>query len=171
MTNLVGGRQGLGDRGMRIKIVWVGKTRNPQLGALILDYLTRVRHLIPCEIAEARDQARGRSLKGDELVAAQATHLMKLLEGSSRIVVLDERGKQFSSTEFARWFEVEQNRGVRETTFVIGGPDGVGSSIVERAHLKLSLGTMTWTHEICRVLLLEQIYRALCILKNIPYHK
>jgi len=156
---------------MRLRIIWVGKTRNPQIGALAMDYLERARRLIPCEIVEARDSSRGRDLRGDDLRAAEAAQLLKLLEGSNRIVVLDERGRQFSSPEFARWFEAEQNHGTRGVSFVIGGPEGVSSSVTERAHLVLSLGRMTWTHEFCRVLLLEQIYRALGILKNIPYHK
>jgi 23S rRNA (pseudouridine1915-N3)-methyltransferase len=156
---------------MRIKIVWVGKTRNPQIAALTGDYLERVRHIIPCEIREARDPARGRDLKGDDLRAAEAEQLVKLTEGISRIVVLDERGKQFSSPEFAQWLEGEQNRGTRDVAFVIGGPEGLGAAISASAALSLSLGRMTWTHEFCRALLLEQIYRAFSILKNIPYHK
>jgi len=156
---------------MRLRICWIGKTRNAQIDALTGDYLARVRHLVPCEIAEARDPARGGDLKGDERRAAEAKQLLKLAEGSNRIVVLDERGRQFSSPELARWFEAEQNRGTREITFVIGGAEGISSAVAERAHFSLSLGRMTWTHEICRMLLLEQIYRAFGILKHIPYHK
>ncbi len=156
---------------MRINVVWIGKTRNPEISALTADYLARVRHLVPCRIAEARDPARGRNMTGEELRTAEAAQLLKLSEGAGRIVVLDERGRQFSSPEFARWFECEQNQGTREIAFVIGGPEGISSKVTERAHLTLSLGRMTWTHEICRVLLLEQIYRAFGILRNIPYHK
>ncbi len=156
---------------MRLKICWVGKTRNSQIGALAEEYLARVRHLLPCEIVEARDVSRGRDLQGDERRAAEARQLLKLLEGSNRIVVLDEKGRQFSSPELARWFEIEQDRGTREITFVIGGAEGISPEISKRAHLILSLGRMTWTHEVCRMLLLEQIYRAFGILKHIPYHK
>ena len=156
---------------MRLKICWIGKTRNAQIAALLEEYLGRVRHLVPCEIAEARDLARGSDLQGDERRAAEAKQLLKLAEGSNRIVVLDERGRQFSSPEFARWFEAEQDHGTREVAFVIGGPEGIAPAVAERAHLSLSLGRMTWTHEICRMLLLEQIYRAFGILKHLPYHK
>ncbi len=156
---------------MRLRICWVGKTRNSQLGALVGDYLARVRHLIPCEIAEARDPARGGGMRSEERRTAEAKQLLKLTEGSNRIVVLDERGRQFSSPEFAHWLESEQNRGTREIAFVIGGAEGVSPAVTERAHFNLSLGRMTWTHEISRVLLLEQIYRAFGIMKNIPYHK
>jgi 23S rRNA (pseudouridine1915-N3)-methyltransferase len=86
-------------------------------------------------------------------------------------VVLEETGTQFSSVEFARWFEAEQIHSTREIAFVIGGQDGLSTQVSARAHLRLSLGKMTWTHEMCRALLLEQIYRAFCILRHIPYHK
>jgi len=156
---------------MRLKIIWIGKTRNARLQSLTEDYLARTRRMVSCEIAEARDPARSKKTRGEELRRAEAKHLLKLAEGSNRMVVLDEKGKQFSSPEFARWFESEQNQGTREIAFVIGGPEGVSTTVAERACLILSLGRMTWTHEICRVLLLEQIYRAFGILRNIPYHK
>ena len=73
--------------------------------------------------------------------------------------------------EFARWIEAGQVQGTREVTFIIGGPAGLDPAFSQQAHLRLSLGKMTWTHEMVRVLLLEQIYRALTILRNIPYHK
>jgi 23S rRNA (pseudouridine1915-N3)-methyltransferase len=156
---------------MRIKIVWVGKTKHPQIQALAADYLARLKHLVSCEILEARDPGRGRNLRGDSLRAAESAQLLKLTEGLRRIVVLDERGRQFSSPEFATWLQGEQNRGSRDVAFVIGGPEGISATVSERAALSLSLGRMTWTHEMCRALLLEQIYRAFSILKNIPYHK
>jgi 23S rRNA (pseudouridine1915-N3)-methyltransferase len=90
---------------------------------------------------------------------------------AGRLVALDERGVQFTSQGFARWLESEQNTGARSLTFVIGGPEGLSSVISSRANLILSIGKMTWTHEMCRVLLLEQVYRALCIMRNIPYHR
>ena len=93
---------------------------------------------------------------------------------TQRIVLLHAyagSGKTSTAVEFARWFESGQNRGTKGVEFVIGGPGGLSSSILGRAHLRLSLGKMTWTHEMSRVLLIEQIYRAQCIVKKIPYHK
>ena len=156
---------------MQIKILWVGKTKNLPIRELLADYLERLRHLVPIEIVEVRDLSKGRGLQGARLKDAEGGELRRFLPPQSRVVALDERGRQFSSTEFAKWFSSEQDMGTREICFVIGGPDGVSETIFKIAHLKLSLGKMTWTHEICRVLLVEQVYRAFTILRNIPYHK
>lgn len=156
---------------MQIRFLWIGKTKNPSIKELVSDYLERIRHLAPCEIVEARDIAKRGSLPAAGLIEAEGSELLKHIPPGGRLIALDESGKQFASTDFARWLESEQNHGSRAMTFVIGGPEGLSETIVQRSNLVLSLGKMTWTHEMCRVLLLEQIYRALCIIRNIPYHK
>jgi 23S rRNA (pseudouridine1915-N3)-methyltransferase len=156
---------------MHIKFLWIGKTKNSSVQSLVSDYFDRVRHLVPCEIIEARDLAKRRALRPVELIKAEGEELGKLIPDSGRLVALDEKGTEFTSQGFSRWLSSEQNTGARSITFVIGGPEGLSDMISKRAHLILSLGKMTWTHEMCRVLLLEQVYRALCIMRNIPYHK
>jgi 23S rRNA (pseudouridine1915-N3)-methyltransferase len=156
---------------MRIKICWVGKTQNAPIRSLLSDYLARLSHLTSIEIVEVPDLSKRRGLRGAALLLAEGEEIALSLTSDGRKVVLDERGTQFSSLEFARWIEAGQIQGTREIAFIIGGPEGIGRALSEQAHLKLSLGKMTWTHEMARVLLLEQIYRALCILRNIPYHK
>ena len=156
---------------MQIKLVWVGKTKNSSVKSLVSDYLDRVRHMVPCEVIEARDPSKRRSLGPAELIRAEGEEIARLIPVSSRLVVLDEKGTEFTSRGFARWLGSQQNAGARVATFVIGGPEGMSEMISKQAHLILSMGKMTWTHEMCRVLLLEQLYRALCILRNIPYHK
>jgi 23S rRNA (pseudouridine1915-N3)-methyltransferase len=156
---------------MQIKFIWIGKTKNEPIRTLVADYLTRLRHLCPAEAMELPDLGKRRGLKGGNLLAAEASEIGKVLPERSFDVVLDERGKQFPSADFAGWFDAERNRGTREIVFVIGGPDGLSPEIAERARLTMSLGKMTWTHDMCRVLLLEQVYRAFCILHTIPYHK
>ena len=156
---------------MQIKFLWVGKTKNASIRSLLLDYLERMRHLMPCEVIETRDLSKRRSFSAADLIAAEGEDLEKHVPENGRLVALDERGSQLTSRDFARWLETEQNSGARSVTFVIGGPEGLSQEISKRANITLSLGKMTWTHEMCRVLLLEQIYRALCIMRNIPYHK
>lgn len=156
---------------MRIKVCWIGKTQNAHIRSLLIDYLGRLNHLIPVEILEVPDLSKRRKLKGAALRSAEAVEIESALARDCRTVVLDERGMQFSSPEFARWLQAEQVHGVRELAFVIGGPEGIDRTFSDQAHLALSLGKMTWTHEMARVLLVEQIYRALSILRNIPYHK
>jgi 23S rRNA (pseudouridine1915-N3)-methyltransferase len=156
---------------MHLKFVWVGKTRNEPIRSLLRDYFDRLRHLTSCEITEVPDIGKRRSLHGEQLVAAESAEVRKHMTDRALVVVLDEQGREFRSGEFAAWIDAEQNRGTRDIIFVIGGPEGTSPETRERAQLKLSLGRMTWTHEMCRVLLLEQVYRAFSILRNIPYHK
>jgi len=156
---------------MRIRICWVGKTQTAPIKSLLSTYLARLKHFAPIETVELPDLSRRRGLKGAALLAAEGAELARVIGRESRNVVLDERGKEFSSPEFASWFAAEQLRGTREIVFIIGGPEGVARALLEQAHLRLSLGRMTWPHELARVLLAEQIYRAWSILRNLPYHK
>jgi 23S rRNA (pseudouridine1915-N3)-methyltransferase len=156
---------------MNIRFIWVGKTKNSSIKSLLSDYQDRIRHWAHCEIIEARDLSREKNLSAAGLVAKEAGELAKHIPERGRLVALDETGAQFTSGDFARWLEFEQNNGAQMISFVIGGPEGLGEKITDRAHLVLSMGKMTWTHDMCRVLLLEQVYRALCILHRIPYHK
>jgi len=156
---------------MNIKFLWVGKTKGTSIKALVADYQDRIRHWVPCEIVETRDLSKTKSLRANERIAGEGEELAKHISGHERLVALDETGMQFTSGDFSRWLESEQNRGARALTFVIGGPEGLSRTVSGRAHLVLSLGKMTWPHEMCRVLLLEQVYRALCIMHRIPYHK
>jgi 23S rRNA (pseudouridine1915-N3)-methyltransferase len=155
---------------MQIKILWVGKTKNPSIKSLTSDYFDRVRRLVPCEIIEIRDMSR-KTASAVETIAREGEELARHIPDSGRLIALDEKGREFSSQEFARWLESEQNSGARAIAFVIGGPEGLSPLISDRANLIVSLGKMTWTHEMCRVLLLEQIYRAFCIMRRIPYHR
>ena len=156
---------------MHVKLIWVGKTRSPSLRALAADYLERLRHLIPCDIAEAKDAQRGSTRTRGQILSSEGAAIAKLLRADSRVVILEDTGTQLTSPDFACWLEKEQNQGTRELAFVIGGPDGVAPEIAGRAFFRLSLGRMTWTHEMCRVLLLEQLYRAYAIQRKIPYHR
>jgi len=156
---------------MRLRFLWIGKTKNAAILDLVADYERRIRHFVPCDVIEARDPSRKRSRSAAMLVSEEAQELSKHLSAAGRVVALDERGRQFSSEAFSAWMESEMNRGSRFVTFVIGGAEGLSPEIVRDADMVLSMGKMTWTHEMCRVLLLEQVYRALCILRGVPYHR
>jgi 23S rRNA (pseudouridine1915-N3)-methyltransferase len=156
---------------MRIKFLWVGKTKNSFIRSLLADYLERICHFVPCEIVETRDISKIKTFRPSELVTAEGEGLSKQIPDSGRLIALDEKGTQYTSNDFAHWLESEQNSGARVITFVIGGAEGLSRNITSRAHMILSMGKMTWTHEMCRMLLLEQVYRALCIMRRIPYHK
>jgi 23S rRNA (pseudouridine1915-N3)-methyltransferase len=156
---------------MQIKFLWVGKTKNASIRSLVSDYLERIGHWVSSEVVETRDLSKGRSVRVADLIESEGEEIAKHIPKFGRIVALDETGKQFTSSDFARWIESEQNSGTRSITFIIGGPEGLSRAVAGRAHVVMSLGKMTWTHEMCRVLILEQVYRALCIMRKIPYHK
>jgi 23S rRNA (pseudouridine1915-N3)-methyltransferase len=167
----IGGCSGKKLPRMNINFVWVGKTKNSSIKSLLSDYQERIHRWARCKIIEARDLSKEMGLPAAELVAKEADELARHIPERGRLVALDETGTQFTSIDFARWLEFEQNNGAQVMTFVIGGPEGLSAKISGKAHLKLSMGKMTWTHDMCRVLLLEQVYRALCIMHRIPYHK
>ena len=156
---------------MRFRFAWAGKTKDASLRSLQAEYAARISRLVPIQIAEVRDAGRGKRSLGASAVRDEASLLEKVMSRSSLLVTLDEKGSELTSPGFAAWLQNADKSGAREITFIVGGPDGLDETIRRRANLSLALGRMTWTHEMCRVLLLEQVYRSLCILRNIPYHK
>ena len=144
---------------MKLKVAWIGKTKEPAVQALTDDFLKRLRRYADVE---------GVALK-DELA------LLKLCARDARpvrhtLVLLDARGKQLSSEEFAQWLGDYQDHSSSPLLFAVGAADGFSDEARRAATLVLSLGKMTLAHELARVVLLEQLYRAFTILKGHPYH-
>src|SRR5205807_3480521 len=132
---------------MKLRIVWVGKTRNPEITKLCDDYAARIRHFLPLEIAEVKEQK-----------------ILPVLEASDRVVVLDPKGKSWTSDQLAKFVEQHMTSDPNRLTFVIGDHAGLPADIKKRADVQWSLSSLTLTHELARVLLLEQLYRALSII-------
>ena len=147
---------------MKIRFLWVGKTRNKHYLALQEDYLQRLSHFAKCEIVEVKDGG-GKESEGQRIV--------QNLNPTSSICLLDVEGRSVSSHELSGEIEKWQNTGRRETTFVICGADGVSEQVAKMATDRISLSFLTFTHEMARVVLLEQLYRAHTILKGFPYQK
>ena len=140
-----------------MRMLMLGKTRRPELRALLEDYMKRIRRYAPLEMVEVRD--------GDAA-------LPKLeADRAATVVLLEAGGKQFDSAGFAQWLGELRDRGTREMVFVCGDAHGFPAPLRQRMHQKLSLSTMTFSHELARVVLAEQIYRALAILSGSPYPK
>ncbi|HLK31983.1 MAG TPA: 23S rRNA (pseudouridine(1915)-N(3))-methyltransferase RlmH [Terriglobales bacterium] len=144
---------------MKIKVAWIGKTKDPAIQALTADYLKRVSTYIQVEALAVGSEAA----------------LLKLAvrtpaRPASKLVLLDSRGKEFTSEELARFLEDQQNRGSQPLLFAVGPADGFSDVTRKAASTLLSLGKMTLPHELARVVILEQIYRAFTILKGHPYH-
>jgi len=150
---------------MKFKFTWVGKTRDRNWKTLQDDYLQRLSHFVNCEINEVKDaQGPGSSdIEGNRLLAS--------MNHSSFVVLLDVKGRMLSSYDLAADVQKWQDRALKEITFVIGGANGVSSRVAERADVTLSLSFLTFTHEMARVILIEQLYRAFTIIKGFPYQK
>jgi len=156
---------------MKFRFLWPRSTADAELGAVIERYLNRIKHFYTVEVKEIT-AARGRHGTDDaSIMRAQSAHLLEAIPAAGYTVVLDERGRPMESLKFAKWLErltIEQPHGV---TFVLGGDTGLTDDVRDRADLLLSLSAMTLPHQLARVLLMEQIYRACTLMRNIPYHK
>lgn len=153
----------------RLRFLWPGKTRSREWKALQDFYLARIGQLEPCELTEVRETRGLDDRQTGKIMELEAINLEKHLR-DDYIICLSDRGKEMSSGELAR-FVGERLLSARPTAFVVGGFAGLADSVLERADLRLSLSRMTFSHELCRVALLEQVYRALTILKGKHYAK
>ncbi len=142
---------------MKICLLMLGKTRRPEIVGLLLDYVKRISRSSTIEVAEVRDAAA--ALKRLDANRAAAS------------VLLDAGGKGYDSEAFAKWIGEQRDRGAREIIFVCGDADGFPERLRERVKQKISLSAMTYSHELARVMLAEQIYRAFAILSGSPYPK
>lgn len=142
---------------MKIRLLMLGKMRRPELRSLLDDYVKRISRSCPIEITEVRDGAAAlKKLEADRAAAA---------------VLLDAAGKNLDSKALAEWLAELRDRGTRELVFLCGDADGFPESLRERVHQKFSLSSMTFSHELARVVLAEQLYRAFAILSGSPYPK
>lgn len=152
---------------MRIRIIWEGKTKDSHLRALEADLASRIGHFSELVVEEIRPVRRRDSGKETKLSAAEQ-RLVEKLRGSTK-VFLDERGREWTSEEFAEWLGRQALRGTRELAFLVGGPEGFSAAFRRQADLLLALSRMTLTHDWARALLLEQVYRGFTILRGFPY--
>ena len=152
---------------MKTSLVAVGRMRQPNYKAVCADYAARIARFAPFTVHEVKE-ARG--LEGIQAARAEAPRLLKQLPEGVWAVALDERGRQMTSVELARWVEKLRDRGTKQLAFVVGGAWGFDSTIVARCDESLRLSSMTLPHELARLVLLEQYYRAWTILRGLPYH-
>lgn len=153
---------------MRFRLIWVGKTRNEHLRALVEDYLKRLARFVRCDVTEVRE---GASANERVCLEEESKRITSVLASDALTVLLDVEGRQWSSPELAAEIEGWQTRGVKEVAFVIGGHLGVGREVAERTDVRWSLSRLTLTHEMARVVLVEQLYRAFTIMRGLPYQK
>jgi len=156
---------------MKISLIWPASSSEKDFAEAIDRYLNRIRHFYPLEVVEVPAE-RGRQNQSDAAtMRSQSSRLVAAIPARGTVVVLDERGQMLDSLKFARWLErltMDSPHGIH---FVVGGDLGLDDSVRNRADKLLSLSAMTLPHQVARVVLLEQIYRACTLIRNIRYHK
>lgn len=155
---------------MNFKIVAIGKTDNRQLEDLINIYLKRISFYTKIELDIIPDIKNSKNLSENQQKEKEGELILKKLSNTDTLILLDENGKSFSSVQFADYLQKKMNSGIKQLVLVIGGPYGFSDAIYQKAQGKISLSSMTFSHQMVRLFLAEQLYRAFTILNNEPYH-
>ena len=154
---------------MKTILILVGKTINKHFVAGIEDYADRISHYMPFEIVTIPELRNTKNLSEDQQKTSEGELILRQIQPSDTVVLLDEHGKEFRSIEYARWLQQRQQT-ARRLVFVIGGPYGFSDAVYSRANEKISLSKMTFSHQMVRLIFTEQLYRACTIIKSEPYH-
>lgn len=155
---------------MKITLLVIGKTDEPYLETGIAKYVGRLEHYVPFELKVIPDIKNRKTLSEAQQKKLEGELLLAQFQPGDSIVLLDENGKTFSSRNFSKWIENQMNTGCKRLVFVIGGPYGFSQEVYERANSKISLSEMTFSHQMVRLIFVEQLYRAFTILKGEAYH-
>tara|TARA_R110001583_G_scaffold4351_2_gene25216 strand:+ start:52077 stop:52550 length:474 start_codon:yes stop_codon:yes gene_type:complete len=155
---------------MKIKLLAIGKTDAKNLQALIETYQNRLKHYINFEIEIIPDIKNVKNLSESQQKEKEGELIIKKLSPTDVLILLDEKGKEFRSIEFSKYLQKKMNSGIKQLIIVIGGPYGFSEAIYKKSAGKISLSKMTFSHQMIRLFIVEQLYRAFTILKNEPYH-
>jgi len=155
---------------MKIKLLAIGKTDNLHLQQLIDDYIKRLGFYISFELQIIPDLKNTKSLSEIQQKEKEGTLILKQIDPLDEVTLLDENGKSYTSIDFSDFLQKKMNSGIKTLVFIIGGPYGFSDEIYNRANGKLSLSSMTFSHQMVRLFFIEQLYRGYTILKNEPYH-
>jgi 23S rRNA (pseudouridine1915-N3)-methyltransferase len=157
---------------LKLQILAVGKIRVSYYQAGVQEYLTRIGYMLPIEQIEVPagtgEESNG---KGEGALVREGERLLRIVKPGTKVVTLEASGKQKTSEQFSHWFQDEMTASTERIAFIIGGAWGLDKSLTEISALSLSLSKMTFPHELARLILVEQIYRALTLWKGHPYHK
>ncbi|CAM4297970.1 23S rRNA (pseudouridine(1915)-N(3))-methyltransferase RlmH [Zobellia nedashkovskayae] len=155
---------------MTIKLIAIGKTDSKALLQLISEYENRLKHYVKFELEIIPDIKNTKNLSETQQKEKEGVLILKNLTNTDVLVLLDENGKQFSSVDFSGYLQKKMNAGLKQLVFVIGGPYGFSTDVYNKAQGKISLSKMTFSHQMVRLFVVEQVYRAFTILRNEPYH-
>jgi 23S rRNA (pseudouridine1915-N3)-methyltransferase len=155
---------------MQIKLIAIGKTDDKQLLQLIEQYQKRLKHYVKFQLDIIPDIKNVKNLSEKQQKEKEGELILKKISATDILVLLDENGKQYSSIEFSCYLQKKMNTGIKQLVLVIGGPYGFSEAIYQKSKEKISLSKMTFSHQMIRLFMVEQIYRGFTILKNEPYH-
>jgi 23S rRNA (pseudouridine1915-N3)-methyltransferase len=155
---------------MNVELIVVGKTDMKEVEALVTMYTKRINHYVRFAITTIADVRNTRKLSEAEQKRLEGEAILRLINESDHVALLDEHGAELRSIEFAELMQRRMSSGVKRLVYIIGGPYGFSDAVYQRANSKLSLSKMTYSHQLVRAIFTEQLYRAFTILKNEPYH-
>ena len=155
---------------MKILFLVIGKTDETYLDTGINKFIKRIEHYIPFEMKIIPDIKNRKTLSEEQQKKAEGDLILSQLTPSDDLILLDENGKTFSSVIFSQWVEKQMNIGSKRIIFVVGGPYGFSKDVYAKAKFKISLSEMTFSHQMIRLIFVEQLYRAFTIIKGEPYH-
>lgn len=155
---------------MTIKLIVIGKTDGSQLNQLIDEYRNRLGHYIKFEIETIPDIRNNKNLSEKQQKEKEGEAILSKLNPTDSLVLLDENGKQYGSVAFSEYLQKKMNSGLKQLVFVVGGPYGFSDAVHQKCESKISLSKMTFSHQMVRLFMVEQLYRAFTILRNEPYH-
>ena len=155
---------------MKTELILVGKTNNKHFQAGIDDYVGRIGHYMPFSVTVIPELKNTKAMTEEQQKEREGEQIMKLVQPSDTLVLLDEHGKEFRSVEFASYIQNKMACNGRNIAFVIGGAYGFSQKVYDRADSKMSLSKMTFSHQMVRTIFAEQLYRAFTIIKGEPYH-
>ncbi|MBQ6984230.1 MAG: 23S rRNA (pseudouridine(1915)-N(3))-methyltransferase RlmH [Paludibacteraceae bacterium] len=154
---------------MKMTLLVTGKTGDARLASLIQDYQQRLTHYVPFEFVVLPDIKNAKSLSEEQLKTAEGEAILRWLTPSMDVVLLDEHGREFRSIEYAEWLQKKMSAG-KDLVLIIGGAYGFSPAVYARANYKVSFSQMTFSHQMIRLMAIEQLYRAMTILRGEPYH-
>ncbi|WPU95180.1 23S rRNA (pseudouridine(1915)-N(3))-methyltransferase RlmH [Mucilaginibacter sabulilitoris] len=155
---------------MKITFLTVGKTEDAYLKEGIDKYVKRLKHYTKLELVELNELKNTKALSAEQQKAKEAEMILKKINQLDYVVLMDEKGKEYSSTQFAAYINKKEISSSANLIFIIGGPYGFDQSVYQRANDKISLSRMTFSHQMVRLFFVEQLYRAYTIIKGEPYH-
>lgn len=155
---------------MKITLLAIGKTDQKQIDQLIEEYTKRLNFYVSFTFTMIPDIKNVKNLSESQQKQAEGNEILKRISTSDTLVLLDEKGKIYSSVGFSEFLQKKMNSGLKNLVFVIGGPYGFSEDIYKRSNEKISLSSMTFSHQMVRLFFIEQLYRGFTILKNEPYH-